>query len=341
MGGAAPQSFSGHLPKPSNKLIAMTTAAHLVPIVHLSHRKSWIEPAARNTQYLLYVSNEATGTVDVYAYKSQKGHMVGQLTGFQFPYGECQDGSGNVYITDFAASTIVEYAHGGTTPIKTLTDSYGYPIGCAVNPITGDLAVSNYESAGTGCMGGIVIYAGATGDGTNYVDQDFMYLFPPGYDPNGNLFVQGQPASGSSGLAELESGGTALVTVPMSGGTIYFPGGIQWDGKYMAATDQSYQGGTTSGLYKISVIGAAATIVGSVELTDGTCMKGSTSYNDTVQPFLNGTNKPFHAMVGGNLYCDNRYDFWNYIRGGDPKRNLPGEIAPLLSYGQTVSAMKL
>ncbi len=341
MGGGASQSPASHAHKLTDSLIAMTTAMHIVPSVHRNKRPSWINPDAKHTQYLLYVSDEAAGTVDIYAYRSRKGHRVGQLTGFVFPYGECQDASGNVYVTDFGAEQIVEYAHGGTSPINTLQDSYGYPIGCAVNPVTGDLAVSNWESNGSDCAGSVVIYADAQGSGTNYTDADFMYLYPPGYDPSGNLFVQGQPSygSGSSGLAEISSGGTALVTIPLSGGTIYFPGGVQWDGHYLAATDQAYNGGTTSGIYRITVNAEQASIVNSVELTDA-CYKGSTAYNDVVQPFINGTARPFHAVVAGNLACDNRYNYWSVIRGGDPKRSMPDTTAPLLASGQVVSAMK-
>lgn len=341
-GAVTSQSLESHSRKPMSATIAMTTAMHIVPSIHRNLRKSWIKPEAKHTQYLLYVSDEATGSVDIYAYRSRKGHLVGQLTGFQFPYGECQDGSGNVYVTDFGAENIVEYAHGGTSPIKTLADSYGYPIGCAVNPINGDLAVSNWESNDpSDCAGSVVIYPGALGTGTNYTDADFMYLYPPAYDPNGNLYVQGQYVypSSTSGVAEIASGGSALVTVPLTGGTIYFPGGMQWDGHYMAATDQAYNGGSSSGIYRLSVGAAGAAIVGSVELTDA-CYKGSTPYNDVVQPFINGTARPFHAVVAGNLACDNRYNYWSVIRGGDPKRSMPGTTAPLLASGQTVSAMK-
>jgi hypothetical protein len=340
-GGATGTASSAthHLPPPSDQMIALTTRDGIVPKVHFNHRKSWAHPDAKNTQYLLYVSDEGTGAVNVYAYKSKKGHMVGQATGFQFPYGQCLDSSGNVYVVDFAATQIVEFAHGGTTPIKTLPDSYGYPIGCSVDPTTGNLAVANFESAGSQCMGGIVIYAGAEGSGTSYTDADFMYLWPPAYDPSGNLYVQGQTSAGGSGVAEMLAGSTTLGTLSLSGGTINFPGGMLWDGHYIAATDQQYQGGTTSGLYQLSVSDGTASVVGSVQLTDSACMKGSVAYSDTVQPFLNGTNHPNHAIVGGNLNCSYRYNFWNYIRGGDPKRNLPYDIAPELASGQVVSPM--
>jgi hypothetical protein len=40
---------------------------------------------------------------------------------------------------------VVEYAHGGESPIKTLgTDGPG--VGCAIDPVTGNLAVVNFEA---------------------------------------------------------------------------------------------------------------------------------------------------------------------------------------------------
>jgi hypothetical protein len=159
--GVQQAALGGQPPRPDASMIALTTREHIVPSVHLNATKSWMDPDAKDVQYLLYTSDEATGTVNVYAHRS-KGHLVGQLTGFQFPYGECLDASSNVYIADFASNDIVEYAHGGTTPINTIHDRYGFPIGCSVDPTTGDLAVANFEGVGKTCMGGIVIYTATT-----------------------------------------------------------------------------------------------------------------------------------------------------------------------------------
>ena len=328
----------GHLPEPGARMIQLTSRAHISPVVHLNKRGSWIKPEVRHMKYLLYVSDEASGTVDVYAYRARPGHLLGQLTGFQFPYGECADSSGNVYIADFGAADIVEYAHGGSTPIKTLADNYGYPVGCSVDPTSGNLAVANFEGIGSTCMGGVVIYKGAAGNGTFYQDKDLSYYWPPGYDPKGNLYVQGQTANGTAGLAELASGSQGLVTLRLSGGTISYPGSMQWDSHYMTATDQSYHGGTLSGIYRVSVSGTQASIVDSTELSDG-CLKGGTPHNDVVEPFINSTVWPTHRVVGGNLWCTYRTNFWKYKKGGDPKRSLPYDISPELAAGQTISPM--
>jgi predicted aconitase with swiveling domain len=331
---------AGRTAKLDAATIALTTRDHIVPTVHLNTAKSWMEPNAKDVQYLLYTSDEATGTVNVYAYRS-KGHLVGQLTGFQFPYGECLDAGGNVYVADFAANQIVEYAHGGTTPIKTLSDAYGFPIGCSVDPKTGNLAVSNFEGLGSTCMGGIVIYTDASGSGTLYQDKSFNYYWPPGYDSQGNLYVEGRRKEdkGKAGLASIPYGSSKLVTLSLSGGTIKYPGSVQWDGHYVTATDQAYAGTHLTAIYRVTVSGSRASVVDSSLLSD-ICLKGKVPYNDVVQPWINGTTRKNDTVVGGNLACDYRFGFWPYTQGGDPKKALPYNAAPQLSAGQTVSAVK-
>jgi hypothetical protein len=268
--------------------------------------------------------------------------MLGQLTGFQFPYGECVDNSANVYITDFAAAEIVEYPHGSVTPIRKLKDHYGAPIGCSINPKTGDLAVGDFEGLHGTCMGGVVIYAKGKHSETLYQDKDFDFYWPPGYDDKGNLFIQGRKKAtrGRTGVAELAAGSSKLTTVSLSGGRVRFPGGMQWDGHYITATDQRFKGTRDSGIYQLTVSTARGHFVGSTRLTDTECAKTKTSVNDVVQPFISGPYRPYHRVVGGNLGCTYRYNFWSYIKGGDPKRSLPYNLAPELASGQTVSAMK-
>lgn len=111
-------------------------------VVRPAHARSWMLPEAKS-ETLLYVFN--VYTITVYSYP--KGKLVGTLSDFEKPYGECVDKSGNVYITDSSFARIYEYAHGGTKPIHTLKDPEYQPYGCAVDPTTGDLAVANYSDA--------------------------------------------------------------------------------------------------------------------------------------------------------------------------------------------------
>src|SRR4029077_5972075 len=109
-----------------------------------SSGKSWMRPDAGG-QKLLYVADSGSGTVKVYAYPSLV--YDGELTGFIQPLFDCADKAGNVWIVDYAAGQMTEYAHGGTSPIATLTGLTN-PYECSVDRPTGDLAVAeNIESA--------------------------------------------------------------------------------------------------------------------------------------------------------------------------------------------------
>src|SRR5580692_1267669 len=101
--------------------------------------------AGLGPQNLIYVSN-SDGLVNVYHYWQRT--LVGVLTDFKQPMGMCVDNEQNVYITDYGAETIVEYPHGGTTPIQTINDAPYGPYNCSVDPTTGDLAIANYSEPG-------------------------------------------------------------------------------------------------------------------------------------------------------------------------------------------------
>src|SRR5579863_4497346 len=103
---------------------------------------------AAASKILLYVSDVETGTVQFYDYPDPK-QSVGELTGFGAPMGLCSDASGNVWITDGKNQNIVEYAHGGTSAIGTVSDSGYAPYACSVDPTTGNLAVSNHGASGS------------------------------------------------------------------------------------------------------------------------------------------------------------------------------------------------
>ncbi len=121
---------------------------------------SWMKPEAY-TGALLYVSDPGAGVVNVLTYPN--GKRIGKLTGFVEPRGECVDASGNVYVTDEGASDVLEYAHGGTTPMRTIEDPGQKPYDCAVNlnagNLTGNFAIVN---AGTtsGGPGSVTVYGG-------------------------------------------------------------------------------------------------------------------------------------------------------------------------------------
>ena len=137
---------------------AMQTAP---PAGLTGHGASWMAQGLAQRD-LLYVSN-ANGTVNVYRYWQHT--LVGVLTEFDYPRGECSDQPGNVYITDYSASyykgKVSEYAHGGKKPVHVIKDS-NQPTGCSVDPKTGNLAVADYGYHYYADAGDIAIYRAAT-----------------------------------------------------------------------------------------------------------------------------------------------------------------------------------
>ncbi|HEY2554517.1 MAG TPA: hypothetical protein VGI15_04630, partial [Candidatus Cybelea sp.] len=197
---------------------------------------SWVLPDAKK-QDLLYVSDLEAQEVFIYAYRGKK--LVGTLGGFFNPEGLCVDKKGNVWVTNDTSDgnhQVIEYAHGGTTPLQTLTDPDGRVNGCAVNPVTGDLAVTNFWGP-TERAGGVSIYPHGGGSPAAYSDPNIYYYYYCGYDDKGDLFVDGLGYGSETGFAELPAGGSAFVDIALPE-TIYLPGGVQWDGQYMAVGDQ-------------------------------------------------------------------------------------------------------
>lgn len=147
---------------------------------------SWMEPAAKSGS-LIYVSDQYLRTVFIFSYPKLK--LVGSLTGFEQPDGECVDSHGNVWITDLLAEQLIEYAHGSDTPKATLSDPNNQPYACAVDPKNGDLAVVNF--ARNPISGSISIYKNAAGTPKIFTDDSLALPFFDAYDSRGKLYVDG------------------------------------------------------------------------------------------------------------------------------------------------------
>jgi len=332
-GGALPVATSQTAAKTSS-LIAKTTRFGTVPALHHTTVKSWIAPEALK-RTLLYTSDYANGTVDIYNY-AKPGKLYGQITGFSQPYGQCVDNAGDVYVVDFGSGKIYEFSHGGTTPIATATDSYGYPIGCSVDPATGNVAVANFQGYNYSTGGMDVFAGGLNGSQKYYTSVNLYFMWPPGYDRNGNLFVEGYDEYDQyTAFAEMPHGGNSFEI--LAGVDIGFPAGVQRFGQNVAVADQGYQGTLETAVYTVSASGSQATVIHTSVLTDS-CFDNQ-NYVDAPQPFVEGT--PANAVVvAGNTVCSNRFDYWNLANGGNPMRTMPANIAPTMSYGQSVSHPK-
>jgi DNA-binding beta-propeller fold protein YncE len=199
---------------------------------------SWVAPDVKKSD-LLYVSDQ--GTNDVYILSYPDGRLEGTLTGFDVPVGLCVDAAGDVFVANTYGSNVIEYAHGGTTPIQTLNEPGSLPLDCAVDPKTGDLAVTNSAEGSAS----VSIYKDAQGEPTTIADPSMSYMDYCGYDNRGDLFADGTGSGapaydaerGVLDLAELRKGAAKFKNLTVLYQYFESVGGVQWDGKYVAVED--------------------------------------------------------------------------------------------------------
>jgi hypothetical protein len=268
-----------------------------------------MDPNARKSA-LLYVSGNQSNPA-VYVYSYPVGKLVGRLTIFTSPAGDCVDATGHVWITDRGAAQIVEYAHGGKTPIATLSDAGQIPNGCAIDRRSRDLAVTNYASTTFG-PGSVSIYKKAAGVPKMYADANFHFMLFPGYDNRSNLFVDGDNISGVFRYAELPRGKKTFTDINL--GTISSGGAVQWDGTYMTVADEG-------GAFGPAVI----------YQTKGSTIVGSTT--------LAGTSVVFQSFIDGSkvIAPDNSnraVKVYDYPAGGASTDSIGH---PMFPYGVVVS----
>ncbi len=273
---------------------------------------SWMAPDATKGD-LMYVSSEMNWEVDVFSYPG--GKREGELSGTDFlPLSLCSDKRGDVFIPNAEQSDILEYAHGGTTPIATLYETGQSAEACAVDPATGDLAVDNVTTNG-GEAGSIAIYKNASGSPQTYSIPNMYLPYECGYDDHSNLFVAGLTtftgvAGGKYVFAELPKGGSAFSDVTIHA-PIKLPGGVQWDGKSLAVGDSA------SGIiYRTN--GAGGKVSGKTKL------RGS---DRVLQFWIQGND------VAAPSYYSVHTDLWKYPAGG----RAIGGVTVASPWGVTVS----
>jgi hypothetical protein len=272
--------------------------------------KSWMSPEVNASSALLYLSDGNSN--DVYIYSWPNLTLVGTLTGFNLPQGMCVDKAGNVWIASTLASQIFEYAHGGTTPISTLSDPGEYPLGCWVNPRNGDLAVSNISTTNSG-PGSIGIYKGAAGSPAIYSDPNFKRVFFLAYDSDGNLFVDGYNSSQVFQMAKFKR--KVFTGITISGAKINFPGGVFTKGLKLSVGDQSGSGGNSI-VYQITDTG---TVTGTTQLLKTL---------DCIQYFIYG-RRSTQKIISPNAVSPTDDNIYRYPAGGNPIKTINGLSLPI------------
>jgi hypothetical protein len=204
-------------------------------------------PEKSGGKTVVVVTDSGTNEAEMLAYPS--GTLLHTLGGFSEPQGACSDGAGHFWITNTGDSNVLEYSTGGTL-LETLNDAHNYPVGCAYDPKTGDLAVTNIITTADG-PGNVAMYANATGTPKLYTTSLLQRVYFASFaGSTGTLVISGENSSSESALASLTNG--KFTSVMLKGGTIEFPGGVAWSTKIhsMNVEDQ-----TSSVIYHIKLNG--------------------------------------------------------------------------------------
>jgi hypothetical protein len=261
-------------------------------------RSSWMRPDAKSMQ-LLYVSDVQNADVLVYEFPTLE--LAGTLSGsFQEPVGECVDAAGDVFIVDRELHEVLEYAHGGSKPLQTLDDANQDPLGCAIDPSSGDLAVTNYGTD-LGGPGSVSIYRKARGSPATYSTSIIAHAYYDAYDSKGELYVDGLPSGSYEYAMAVFKNGTfkrfhlGRVSLP------YVDGVIVTNGTQLTIGQQYGEGdnGSNSIIYRLSDSG---------EITGTTGLKGT-------------SNCYLYSVVGNEAVCyyvatTSKVLIWKYPRGG-------------------------
>ena len=251
---------------------------------------------------LLYASQ---GTeVLVFSYPALQ--LVGRLTGFSNPDGICVDAASNVWIVDSWPGKLVQYAHGGKAPLRSIDwKGGGLPYSCAIDPATQNLAVTGDNF--------LAVFPNEQSPPTTYTlsSSEWDGLKGGTYDNAGNFFAVGFYAVQNqwrSELAELPSGGNNVEAVLFDQDVGL--SAAQWNGQNLIVGGDA-QRGQPIDLYQVSISGSQATLTSTAVLK-----RASSRYGQSGQFALLG-----NRVVEGMSNRKN-LGLWRYPQGGAPLKDL-------------------
>ena len=260
---------------------------------------------------LLYVVTWSEIAVVDYAQHKVVGAISGDFLDDSYI---CSDpNNGNVFVTQRYSGIpeILEFAHGGTTPIATLRvpSEYTSLFGCSVDPTSGNLAVGAEQGGYT--HGAILVYQGGQGYATPYSDKQIRQFYSPTYDDSGNVYAAAINKNIQFRFAELPAG-KSTVTIIRPDEDLPFLNQIQWENGYLNFVE--IPGAHEPGmLYQAQVNGKTATIVGSEQMFH------------LDNPYFWIQDSSFYGFDGQLKSHHNRpIAEWRYPSGGHPTSKMYG-----------------
>lgn len=229
---------------------------------------SYADPSGENaSKPLLYVANAASSVVKFLRFP-ENGHRH-VLQTVSRPEGLCSDSVGHVFVTSGKGphnGEIVEFPHASLRRIGTLHDPDTKPMACAVDTLTGNLAVVG-GSSNSDKSGNVAIYAAAQGKPTTYSDPNIHSYFACAYDDDGNLYVEGTNTGGAVLFAELPKGTQELSSFSINQ-AMTVTGGIAWDGTYLVVGG-NFSASNHFDVYQVTISGSTGTVANAIQLDGG------------------------------------------------------------------------
>jgi hypothetical protein len=240
------------------------------------------------SQDLIYAT-DGCGGICVLSYP--EGKLVASISDPNVTGGDCSDTNGNVFVA--SDNQILEFAHGGTSPIATLTLPGNHASGCGIDSVTGNLAVV-FSGSGEN----VAVFPNASGSPTLY--ETFIGSNYCGYDSSGNLYVSGTDGQ-TNAIAQLPVGSSSFRLLSIDQ-TLGVPGQIQWDGMHITYESLTQR---KINILRLHISGSVATVVGHTRL------KGAVNAHQT---WIAGDSVivPYSAQ-GFNT---NKIGLWAYPKSG-------------------------
>jgi hypothetical protein len=268
---------------------------------------SWMNPGAKG-QELLYVSDTERNAVFVYGASSNR--LVGTLTQFAEPLGECVDAKNDVWIVD--SNGLTEYAHGGTSPIGSISTYYefgSHPYSCAIDPTTGDIAISVINRY-KGSDSGLVLICTSDTSCVPYEVQTRVHVYFVSYDKNGNLYADGLKKDKPIFWMAMRPAGGSFQKFTIKGASISAPGGlVNAEGVFSVGAPGP------SGKSVIYQVAADGTVTGTTQLSRA---NGCNQF--AIRGNVKLTSVTCPNYIGGNLTK------YAYPAGGNPVVTFKGKL---------------
>jgi hypothetical protein len=267
-------------------------------------------------QDLVYYSVWGSGRRSTYVLSLPQGKLVGVLN----VYGTlCSDSAGNVWIAEgpnpyVKGNKILEYAHGGQKPIKTLHVPNGSAGTCAVDSISGDLAVVSGDHK-------LDVYDSGSLHPKRFAYEK-LYLDGLTYDSSGNLLILGGTVNNQKPqvlkVAELPKGTTKIETLRGFQTDRLGHSGFEWDGKHLTLGDALNEGGHE--IYRYEVGRHRLRSRGVVELANG-------DFAYLAHYWIRGSKVFATAWCGSYNTCGPIF-VYSYPAGGHPVQEIGEGIVP-------------